>query len=97
VTISSENDTKPVALKTGLGVFSMRGFEEDENEQKDSENKEEKKTKIDYLPLVVTKNKGSTYNQQYSVSKLLIDNNVMFASNYPKPMLTFSHIHGEQM
>ena len=34
---------KPLALKTGLGVFSMRGFEEDENEQKDSKNKEEKK------------------------------------------------------
>lgn len=77
----------------------MKGFEEEEeDESKSVELTEEKKVKKqNYLPLVVHKNKGSTYNQQYSVSKLLFDNNVMFASNYPKPMLTFAHIHGEQM
>ena len=46
---------------------------------------------------MIKRNKGASYNNQYIASKLLVDNDKMFASNYPKPELTFAHMNGEQM
>jgi len=43
------------------------------------------------LPLIVIRNKGSCYNNQQLPSKMLIDNNQMFASNYARPEIVFAH------
>jgi hypothetical protein len=45
-----------------------------------------------YLPLIVKRNKGSCYNNQLLPSKMLVDNDQMFASNYAKPEVVFSHM-----
>jgi hypothetical protein len=50
-----------------------------------------------YLSLLVVRNKGSCYNREYLPSKLLIDNDANFASNYPKPEIIFAHIEEKRM
>lgn len=49
------------------------------------------------MPLLVQRNKQASYNRSFIASRMLVDNDKMFASNYPKPHITFAHQHGEQM
>ena len=53
--------------------------------------------KQSFLPLIVERNKQASYNSAHIASKMLVDNDKMFASNYPKPHVTFAHMEGEQM
>lgn len=46
---------------------------------------------------MVKRNKMASYNSQMLASKVVIDNKAMFASNYAKPELIFSHVAGERM
>lgn len=68
----------------------MKAFSEEP-----SANKEQ--TDNSYLPLVVVLNKGSCYNQAHLPSKLLIDDEKTFASNYAKPEITFSHFESKRI
>ena len=53
--------------------------------------------KDQFMPLVVERNKQASYNSSFIVSRMLVDNDKMFDSNYPKPHVTFAHMNGEQM
>jgi hypothetical protein len=63
----------------------------------DTKAKKEAADERQYLPLVVTQNKGSCYNNQLLPSKMLIDNDQMFASNYAKPLIVFAHNEDQRM
>ena len=49
------------------------------------------------MPLIVERNKQASYNSSFIASRMLVDNDKMFASNYPKPHITFAHMDGDQM
>lgn len=49
------------------------------------------------LPLIVKCAKGSSYNNQLIPSKLLADNDTMYASNYARPQIVFAHTDELQM
>lgn len=46
---------------------------------------------------MVVSNKGSCYNHSLLPSKILIDDEKMFASNYAKPEITFSHVDSKRI
>ena len=46
------------------------------------------------MPLIVERNKQASYNSSHIASRMLVDNDKMFASNYPKPHITFAHMNG---
>jgi hypothetical protein len=46
---------------------------------------------------VVKKYKGSCYQKDHQPSKMLVDNDSMYASNYPKPEIVFAHQEDKQM
>jgi hypothetical protein len=71
-------------LSKNVGAFSMKGFSQKAQQ-------EEAKQKTSYLPLVIKKNKGSCYSLPHQPSKMLLDNDQMFASNYAKPEIVFAH------
>lgn len=84
-----------------MGIFSIKGFNEDVQKAIDKDSGANmfgnayKKQK--FLPLIVERNRQSTYNSSHIASRMLVDNDKMFASNYPKPHITFAHMDGEQM
>jgi hypothetical protein len=47
--------------------------------------------------LVVKRFKGATYSQGFVVSRVLFDDNSMYASNYGRPELIFAHANNERM
>jgi hypothetical protein len=49
------------------------------------------------MPLMVDHHKGSAYNQTYQVCRIVADNPLIFASNYPRPEFYFKHQHGHRM
>jgi hypothetical protein len=69
----------------------MKAFSDEASAQ--SESKVDNK----YLPLIVKRNKGSCYNNQLLPSRMLVDNDWMFASNYAKPEIVFSHTDDSRM
>jgi hypothetical protein len=89
--VTDKAPPKPQAL----GIFSIKGFADAEPEKADAQEAQAATDSNKYLPLVVKRNKGASYNNQYIASRLLADNDRMFASNYPKPELTFAHMNGE--
>ena len=89
--VSEKAPPKPQAL----GIFSIKGFADAESEKADAPEAQTATDSSKYLPLVIKRNKGASYNNQYIASRLLADNDRMFASNYPKPELTFAHMNGE--
>jgi hypothetical protein len=50
-----------------------------------------------YLPLMVNHHKGASYNQGFQVSRIVMDNDKIFASNYPRPEFYFKHLQGLSM
>ena len=84
-----------------MGIFSIKGFNEDVQKAIDKDSGANmfgnayKKQK--FLPLIVERNRQSTYNSSHIASRMLVDNDKMFASNYPKSHITFAHMDGEQM
>ena len=72
----------------------MKPFTE-ESINKSSEAVSSDQTK--YLPLIIKRNKGSCYNNQLLPSKMLIDNDQMYASNYAKPEIIFSHMDEQRI
>jgi hypothetical protein len=50
-----------------------------------------------YLPLLVKLNKGSCYSLPHQPSKMLIDNDQLFASNYAQPEVIFSHVEEQKI
>ena len=72
-------------------MFSVKAFSEEPNI------KEADQTEHPNIPLIVVKNQGSCYNHSLLPSKLLIDDDKAFASNYAKPELVFSHFEGKRI
>jgi hypothetical protein len=72
----------------------MKPFTE-ESINKSSEAVSSDQTK--FLPLIIKRNKGSCYNNQLLPSKMLIDNDQMYASNYAKPEIIFSHMDEQRI
>jgi hypothetical protein len=56
-----------------------------------------KKTLDSYIPIVVKRNKGASFNCQNIPNRLVVDNDKMFGSNYAKPEITFTHIDNERI
>lgn len=52
---------------------------------------------MSYIPLVVNHHKGASYNLTFQVSRVVMDNDKIFASNYPQPEFYFKHISGQHM
>ena len=44
-----------------------------------------------HIPLKIVSFKGAQYSFQNSVSRMLLDTNLTYASNYPKPQFVFAH------
>lgn len=55
------------------------------------------KTHENYIPIVVKRNKGASFNCQNIPNRLVVDNDKMFGSNYAKPEITFMHIDNERI
>lgn len=49
------------------------------------------------LPLVVAHNSGSQIKYTFTQNKMVIDNEQLFATNYPKPRFVFTHMDQKQM
>jgi hypothetical protein len=72
----------------------MKGFHEEASGIKNDQSKVDGSK---FLPLMVKRNKGSCYNSQLQPSKMLLDNEQMFASNYAKPEIIFAHSEESRM
>ena len=82
-------DSVQQSLGKNIGALTMKGFSDEVNNVKGGEVKTDDTTK--YLPLVIKSNKGSCYSLPHQPSKMLLDNDQMFASNYAKPEIVFAH------
>ena len=81
-----------------MGLFSTeKNFEFDAGEVKTVVIEEKKSDKECYLPLVIKRFKGAIYSAQFVVSRLLFDDNSMYASNYPRPEFIFAHANNDRM
>lgn len=83
---TTESPAVVTSVAKRLGLFSMKAFSEEANSKSETSTDASK-----YLPLVVKRNKGSCYNNQLLPSRMLVDNDWMFASNYAKPEIVFAH------
>ena len=70
----------------GIGLISVRGT-----------SLEEKDIKKYYIPLIVYAFRGSQYSYNITSSRMVTDNTLVFASNYPKPEFIFCHQFGKRM
>jgi hypothetical protein len=59
-----------------------------------SENNDDQTKKNEYLPLIVAKTIGCCFNKKYQPNQMLLDNDKVYASNYPRPKIVFAHMHG---
>lgn len=50
-----------------------------------------------HIPLVIASHKGAQYSFQNIVSRMLVDNNMTFASNYPRPHFILRHQFGKRL
>ena len=80
-----------------MGIFSIKGFQEDVQKAITKAEAGDEFENQKFMPLVVERNRQSSYNSSYIASRMLVNNDKMFASNYPKPHITFAHMDGEQM
>jgi len=86
-------DTVQQALEKNIGAFTMQGFSHGD----EVANTSDAKAGDQYLPLIVKRNKGSCYSMPHQPSKMLIDNDQMFASNYAKPEIVFAHAEEQKI
>ena len=86
-------------MKSGptLGLFSIKGFENDKPTKKSFKSDESTQSKDKYIPLIIKRSLGSSYNYQSIPSRLVVLNDKMFGSNYPKPEIVFAQIDGEKI
>lgn len=92
--IATEKVDKPVSFQT-LGPFSIKGFDTEDAHRPKLVNS--KTGKEHYIPIVVKRNKGASFNCQNIPNRLVADNDKMFGSNYAKPEITFMHIDNERI
>lgn len=88
-------DFAPSTEDLNLGLLSLN-VGGPEILSQSSQAPESKKTQS-FLPLVVAYHKGASYNQTFQVSRLVMDNDKMFASNYPLPEFFMRHMLGHSM
>jgi len=81
---NQENKDSPVK---GLGLLSVHGGNGDSSSEE----------KRHHIPLIVASYKGAQYSFQNHVSRMLSDNPIMFASNYPKPQFVMCHQFGRKL
>ena len=95
---TGEEETPEKSKGQALGIFSVKGFQEDvQRAMQDEGNAGNEYRKEQFMPLIVERNKQASYNSSFIASRMLVDNDKMFASNYPKPHITFAHMEGDQM
>eukprot|EP00347_Sterkiella_histriomuscorum_P017580 403348792 len=87
-----------------LGLLSIQGINHESlsghnisNQQKIGQQQSQSQEEHNFMPLVVNHHKGASYNQSYQVCRIVTDNSLIFASNYPKPEFFFKHLHGHKM
>jgi len=96
ISTSAAPETEEKPTTTNLGNFSIKGFQEDlQRALKDEMSLGLEYRREKFMPLIVERNKQASYNSSYIASRMLVDNDKMFASNYPKPHITFAHMNGD--
>jgi hypothetical protein len=84
-----DKDMKTEEKSFELGLLSLKSTG---NRIKSSENEHD-----NHIPLMVYSHTGAQYNSQHQASRIVTDNQVLFASNYPIPQFIFSQLHGKRM
>lgn len=85
---------------SNLGLLSIQGassYDANSNLTQNTQSisaAESSSKQQNYLPLIVDHHKGASYNQGFQVSRVVMDNDKIFASNYPRPEFYFKHIQG---
>jgi len=82
---TDKGQVKEISAKD-LGLLSVRGSGDISTEGKKF-----------HIPLVIATHKGAQYSFQNTVSRMLVDNNTTFASNYPRPHFIFKHQFGKRL
>lgn len=80
-----EGNIKTVEVK-GLGLLTVSGSGDSAVEEKKY-----------HVPLIIYSHKGAQYNFQNCATRILADNNIVFASNYAKPEFIMAHQFGKRM
>ena len=90
VTTANEESKESAVKETAkaLGLLSIRGSGNVEAGEQ---------AKTFHIPLVVYAHKGAQYDHTNSVARILHDNDLIFASNYPKPEFIFAHQFGKRL
>jgi hypothetical protein len=91
--IKTEKVEKSVPVQN-LGPFSIKGFDSEDARPKLVSNKSGKEH---YIPIIVKRNNGASFNCQNIPNRLVADNEKMFGSNYAKPEITFMHIDNQRI
>ncbi len=85
---SKDSGSAPKEPAKALGLLLLRGKGNVENGEP---------AKKFHIPLMVYSHKGAQYDHTNSVTRMLVDNEIVFATNYPKPEIILCHQFGKRM
>lgn len=102
ITNANKDEVAASSETFNLGLLSLNlgGFETPSLTHQQSQVASQVDTRSksqNYLPLIVDHHKGASYNQTFQVSRVVMDNDKVFASNYPLPEFFFKHQDGYSM